>query len=369
MAAGEAESGRTVTRTEHDCSGTPNATVNRSVWLGAISSVALAFSLFLLVTSVWMAVALRVIQGAAVGSFSTSATTLAIDLAPPGRHARAAARFTLVAYSGFAVGPVVAVWAAGRVGYSWCWVSGIVLAGVALAVIWNLPEVKPDRPPNAVASSKRRHLSSIVHPSSVVPGLVIAAGAAGWVSILSFYELFGRSIGLSSGAPIYLAFVGTLVVARLLAGGWADRWGRVAIGLPAIMVGATALTLMALASTPVATIVGAALYGISFGLLQPCMMTLTTDSAPRHQRGAAVGSFMAFIDVGNGLGAWAFGAVVVWSGYAAAYGTAAAACLAAAVLLALATLRRGRLKGGAHPGIDSARQLTTVELDTASERP
>jgi MFS family permease len=54
-------------------------------------------------------------------------------------------------------------------------------------------------------------------------------------------------------------------------------------------------------------LVGAAIYGIGFGAVQPALMALTADRVPPEERGKAMGTFYAAWELGISSGAAAAG--------------------------------------------------------------
>jgi len=81
--------------------------------------------------------------------------------------------------------------------------------------------------------------------------------------------------------------------------------------------------------------------GFGFALLFPSMALIVVARMGSGNRGAAMGAFSAFFDVGVGLGAPLAGAVSALAGYGAAFGVAAACAAAGTVVGVLSTRRDG----------------------------
>ena len=284
----------------------------------------------LLARSVPAVVALRLLHGLAGAAFYTSAATVATDLAPEDRRAHYLSRFSLFLYAGFAIGPALAEFLIRQSGFTLTWTVGTVSAFAAAGIALLLPETR------ALDREVERGRFRLVHPAAIGPGIVLLAAAVGYTSISVFAPLYAERVGMSSG-PLYIAFAVTVIGVRLVGGGLSDRHGRVAVALPGLVVGAIGLAMLAF-SRPVPALIGVSAYGAGFALLFPALMALAADRAPDSERGAVLGSFTAFFDVGSSVGGYLVGAIADARGFGASFLGAGALCLLACIPL----LRTGR---------------------------
>jgi MFS family permease len=107
--------------------------------------------------------------------------------------------------------------------------------------------------------------------------------------------------------------------------------------------------LIAAWATPAGLYVGTVGFAIGQALFFPGLMTIAVRGAPESERGAVVGTFTAFFDLGYGVGGLALGGVAALFGYR---GVFVAGAVAAAAGLALFTASEGRMAiagGGAQP--------------------
>lgn len=290
---------------------------------------------FVFVDAVPGVVVLRLLQGVAGACFYTAAATVATDLAPEGRRAEYLARFSLFLYGGMAVGPALGEAVISGAGYGWTWGAAAGAAAVSLGFALALPETQPPVADGgaAAAASVPGLLGRFLHPAAVGPGLVIMTMAAGYAGITAFSALYARQIGMASSGPLYATFAVTILVVRLFAGTLADRRGRIVVAVPGIALGAVAMTLLAFEPTPALAFIGVAGFGAGFSLVFPALIALTVDRAPENERGAAVGSFTAFFDIGSTAGSYSIGAVADRYGFAGGYGLPAGLCVVGLVVL------------------------------------
>jgi len=137
-------------------------------------------------------------------------------------------------------------------------------------------------------------------------------------------------------------------VTRLLGGDLPDRIGPVRCAAAAAGVSAIGLTLIALADSLAVALAGAVGMGIAFALIYPSLSLVVVNSVPDARRGAALGTFTAFFDIGFAVGGPLTGLAASLGGYSAAFWLGAAFAIAAIVVAA--SLRRAAAAPAAAPG-------------------
>lgn len=300
----------------------------------AVSSAGLFFA-----HAIAVVVALRLLQGVAGACFYTAGATVATDMAPPERRAEYISRFSLFLYGGFATGPALGEFLVGHSGFRAAWgvAGGAALAAAALTRF--VPETLAARPAATPGPTRR---ARFLHPAAFGPGFVVMNAAVGYVAISTFSPLYARHIGMDSSGPLYAVFALTVLAVRLFAGRLADRYGRTTVALPALLVGAGAFCLLALQPRPALAFAGVAAFGSAFALVFPALMALTVDRVSEPERGAALGSFTAFFDIGSSGGSYALGALADQWGFGAAFTLPAVLCVVGFICLLRIAGTRGR---------------------------
>lgn len=308
----------------------------RPFLLGALGLLALSSLGFLFANSVGVVFFLRFLQGIAGGAYYTSAAATATDLAAPNRRASAIARFSLFIYSGIALGPTITEFVVDHFGFTILWFIPTALALVGVACIKLLPESGTSAMAThaALGSAPRR----LLHPAAIGPGIVLMMTGMGYASITGFSSLYARHIELSSPGLLYAIFAVTVIGGRLITGPLADRVERITLSLAGMILASVGLGILAIIQAPTAAFIGVASFGAGFAMIFPALMAFTVDRVEDHERGEALGSFTAFIDIGTGGGALLIGRLADHFGYGAAYGTPAVLC----AIGTMALLRLGR---------------------------
>jgi MFS family permease len=119
---------------------------------------------------------------------------------------------------------------------------------------------------------------------------------AGWVALGAFFLFYFERRGLAAGelaaAASLVAFAAIAIggPGSVLAGAWADRWGRENVAAGAMCVsGLCALTLGWLADAPAALVVSVALlWGFAIVADSAQFSAVVTDVAPKHAVGTAL---------------------------------------------------------------------------------
>jgi MFS family permease len=126
----------------------------------------------------------------------------------------------------------------------------------------------------------------------------------------------------------------TVIVTRVVAGRLSDRYGRVVVAAPGLALVGIGMFVEAAASSIVPLVASAILFGAGFGALFPTLMAFAVDRVPARERGSAMATYTAAIDLGIGAGAPLLGAVKGAAGYPAMYVVSGAiAFIGVAILL------------------------------------
>ncbi len=300
--------------------------------------LALASGLYALASTVPLLLGLRVLHGVGWAAFGTAASALVADVAPRSRRGEAMGYYGMFTNLAMAVGPAAGVILMQAYSFP---VLFLASAGVALiAVVLALVVREPARTGSPRVGEGPA--AGVIEPSSLFPALILLLTATTYGSIVSFLPLFASERGLGNPGLFFTVYALVLLVARGFTGQLSDRYGRVAVIAPGLVLAALALWLLAMASALPAFVVAAVLYGLAFAAVQPALMALVVDRAAPQRRGAALGTFTSAMDLGIGLGSIVWGVLAQLAGYGVVYAAAGAVALAA-LFVFLAGARGGAL--------------------------
>jgi len=195
--------------------------------------------------------------------------------------------------------------------------------------------------PEAYVPSDEPGRGPFIARESIRPGAALSLATVGYAAMASFIVLDLDRQSIGHGATAFTAFAATVVATRLVAGNLPDRIGPLRCAAVAALVEAAGLALIALAGSLAVAIAGALAMGMAFALIYPSLSLVVVNRVPEERRGAALGTFTAFFDVGIGLGAPVCGVAASAWGYPAAFWLASACALGTAAA-AGAGIRRAR---------------------------
>jgi MFS family permease len=280
----------------------------------------------------------RLFLGAGEGMVYTAGAAWIVDMAPAARRGRMIGLYGLAIWGGLSVGPPI---------------GELILRAASFEAVWAFMAVAPllgaliaTRIPERYAPSTQlehrsfsEQIRRLLVAEALRPGLALAFAVVGYATLAAFIVLHLDERGIGHGALVFTVFAATVVLGRLVGGGLPDRFGGARTGAAAALLQATGLCVMGVAQSLAVAAIGAAVMGVGFALLFPSLALLVVDAVPERRRGAAMGTFTAFFDVGVGLGAPIAGAIAVLGGYGLSFAFAGLCGLAAAVV-ALGLQRR-----------------------------
>jgi MFS family permease len=275
-------------------------------------------------------IAARMIAGAGESWVYAAAMAWALDLTAKGRHGSAIALFGMAIWLGAAAGTAAgeALFAAtGNFQTVWTTVAVIPFVGLLL-----LGFAAPEAGRTAPAGPR----PPLILREAIRPGFGLTLANVGYGAVASLVTLHLVARGVGSPGLALTAVAAAVVVARLAVAWALDRIGPWPVLAAGCISQAVGLVAIAAAHDLSAAIGGGFLLGAGYAAVFPALALMVVAAAPDEQRGAALGSFTAFLDLGLAVAGPLSGVA------AAVLGRPQAFLVAAAVtLLALVVVPRG----------------------------
>jgi len=261
---------------------------------------------------------------------------LTVSLIPPQRRGEGLALVGVVSGVPSVTCLPLGVWLAAHVGYRPVFVAGGVAALAGLASVPWLPGS------GRAAGPSTGILAALRTPALNRPALTFSAVTMAVGIVVTFLPLALARTATDVAALALLVQPATAIGGRWLAGRYGDRRGPAVLLAPGVLLAAAGVLMLSLAAVPAAVIAGAAVFGAGFGVTQNASLTLMYDRVPESGYSAVSALWNLAYDGGMGLGAAAFGVLVVHTGYPAAFALTAAVL---PVALAAAGRRQGMPAG------------------------
>ncbi len=296
-------------------------------------------------TTILILVIVRIVQGVGWGLSNTASGTIASDLVPKDRRGEGLGFFGLSGNLALAIGPALGLFLVNHIEFSTLFIICGSLTLIALLLALNVKYVKAEPLTQAeieedeLNTSRFNFFEKRALPASALLFFITFTfgGIATFLPAYTFQQGF---------APHYIQiyfvlYALALVTTRFFAGRIYDRRGLAIVFIPGSLLIIAGLTLLAILNSPVYLFVGAILYGLGFGTVQPALQASAINTTPPRKRGMANATFFSAFDLGVGLGAMTFGLVAQYADYNMIYWVSAASgCLSLVLFFILRSARK-----------------------------
>lgn len=302
------------------------------VLLGASLALAGFTASYAFITSVTWLLVLVLFHGIVWSSLLSASAAYMTDILPPSRRAEGIAYWGLSTIVAMGVAPSVGFWLYAR---GWGWLCAVTTAlNLTMAYIaTRLPREDRHDEPVATTASGRRVL---IERRVLLLSIPLLLYAYGYGSISSFSAVYTDLLGVRPKALYLTVLAVVMLLTRPVLGAYADRAGYRRVFVPCLALMALGLAILPLAHSALALALSAGVFGLGFGTSYPVFAAYVMQDVQASRRGAAFGAILASFDTGIGAGSTASGWLIGRSGYAVAFGVAAAlAALALPAFLAL----------------------------------
>ena len=268
---------------------------------------------------------LRLVQGVGYSAFYISNLTIVADMVPESRRGEAVGLFGISGLITIALSPALGEQFIQVTGFPAFFLAAAAAAAAALLVSLALHD-----PQSASKASVELSLSSLIPSMRIMPPIVLSfvfGVAAGTVFV--FLPTHAMQVGLSRIGAFYMAYSTAAIGIRLTCGRLSDRWGRLHVILPALLLMALGSLGLVWLATPVGLLVVGVLTGMAHGLLFPALSAYVIDLSGSEERAQALGAFSTAILLGGGLASFVFGVMAERLGYPSIFLSAAGIVIAA----------------------------------------
>ncbi len=268
-------------------------------------------------------IAARMIAGAGESWVYAAAMAWALDLTPKERHGSAIALFGMAIWLGATAGT-----ATGELllsvtdSFQTVWAAVIVVPVAGLLAVLATQREAPHPP-------RTGPRPPLILKVSVRPGIALALANLGYAAVASLVTLHLIDRGVASPGLTLTAVAAAVVVTRLAVAYALDRSGPFGVLTAGCASQVAGLILIAGAHGLAPALVGGLLLGAGYAAVFPALALIVVNAAPDDQRGAALGGFTAFLDLGLAIGGPLAGISAAYLGRPEAFLVAAALTLTA----------------------------------------
>ena len=253
----------------------------------------------------------RLLLGCGESLVMTGSLSWGIALVGPHKAGKVMAWVGAAVYGAFAAGAPLGTFIYGRYDF-----IGIALATIIIPLL-ALGFIAPVAP-NAVTAAHRVPFYKVLG-TVWVPGLGMGLSCVGLGVISTFIALLFAAKNWGSASLAFTSFGAAFILARVFFAHLPDQAGGAKVALVCVLIEVAGLLLIWQAGSPMIAYAGAALTGFGYSLAFPGFGVEAVRRAPPQARGAAMGAFVAFLDIALGLTGPTAGAIAGVAGVNAVY--------------------------------------------------
>jgi MFS family permease len=298
--------------------------------IAAISGMAYFASLAFMaspVTSLGVLLIGRVLLGCGESLIVTGALSWGLSLVGPQNAGKVMAWVGIAMYAAYATGAPLGTLIYGPYGFAGIAIGTTIIPLLALAVV---------APARAVAASSARRMPFYKVLGTVwLPGLGLLLCSVGLGVITTFAALLFAARNWGSASLAFTAFGVAFIGARLMFAHLPDKIGGGKVALVCVLIETAGQLMIWQADHVLMAYAGAALTGFGYSLAFPGFGVEAVRRAPPQSRGAAMGAFVAFLDISLGITGPAAGAIASASSVGTVYLASAGAVALSAVVAVL----------------------------------
>jgi MFS family permease len=265
------------------------------------------------------------VRGAGFGIVVVAGSALAAELAPAGRRGEALGWYGVVVGVPGVVGLPAGVWLTEHAGYAPVFVAATAAVLLPLGTVLALPAKAAHAPASGSVLGAWR-VGGLARPAVIFTAITFAAGM-----FATFLPLAVPSGSRGLAAVALLVQSLTMLPARFAAGRFADRHGSGPLLVPSVLVAVLGAALTSFVDSPLAIVLGMAVFGVGFGAAQNVTVTLMMARVGKAEYGQTSALWNLAYDAGFGIGALGLGLVVGPFGYVTGFVLTAAVLLATVV--------------------------------------
>lgn len=304
----------------------------------AAALACLCFLACMLAPSLLVLDAALIVLGMTSATFYLARQSYLIEVVPLSLRARAQSTLAGSHRIGLFIGPFLGAAAISVAGVRAPYIVAIVTAVATVVLLLVVPDVEARGQQQNEASQgvSGRHVLRAHLRLFLTLGIAIAAVGAirgAWPAVL---PLWARHIGLSPAQTSIVFGIANAVDMTLFypSGKVMDRWGRLAVALPAMIIMGVAMICLVFTRSIVPLTIVAMTVAFGNGIGSGIVQTIGADAAPADGRRRFLGILRLFADSGTGLGPLIVSFVAAIATLAAGIVTAGIAGLLAAAGLA-----------------------------------
>ena len=303
----------------------------RAVIISSLFVFATAPFLYLSVTNAWELMAVRFYHGFATAIFGTVAAAAIAERYPQARGTMLST-FSSATLVGRSVSPFLGGFLISVASFQSVYVACAISGVLALLIGLVLPRERV-RSASSVGTQQEQQPSMIRSLREVIANrgimltsMVEAAQLLAFGALEAFLALYAASVGIPPwqiGIMLGVQLIGIVLIKPMM-GRLSDHYGRRAVILPGLLLGAAGTALIPFTGNVLALCALSLAFGTGHAMVTSATSALVADLTRAGKFGASIGVLRTVMDVGQMIGPLATGFLIGYFGYFVAFPAIAA---------------------------------------------
>ncbi|HEO8419170.1 MFS transporter [Niallia sp. FSL W8-0635] len=285
----------------------------RAIFLTSLLIFLVASIFYLFTDSLTGLLIVRALHGIGFGMATTATGTIVADILPSSRRGEGMGYYSMSMNLAMVIGPFIGLQAINSWGTSTLFILAVIFAFFAVLTGGFMKmESEADMEKVEIERTEKKgfQFNQIIENTAVKISVVAAMFGIVYSSILSFVSVYAENKGfISVSGYFFVVYAIFMLMARPFAGKWFDRYGANKIVYPCIILFSGGMILLGLADSEWMFLLSAALIGLGYGSMFPCLQTIAIQKAAPHRRGLATATFLSIFDIGIGFGSYIVGII------------------------------------------------------------
>ena len=267
------------------------------------------FAGYVVGTTLFLFIILRILHGFAFGISTVSGSTVAVDVMPSQRRGEGIGYFGMAANIAMAVGPVAGLWMHKNYGFEALFLAAFCSSLIGLLTITLIKPIKKEHIP--AESKPPLSLDRFILLKALPCVTLLFIVGLGYGSVLNYIGLYSQIASFANSAGIFFVILSAgVILARLLSARYINK-GKInqMIYIGTVMLIA-AFGLFTICSSAWMLYLIAFLLGVGLGYINPAFQSMLINLARHDQRGTANATYFTFWDLGIGLGTAVGGTII-----------------------------------------------------------
>ncbi len=246
------------------------------------------------VGSIYPLLGLRAFNGVGMAIFTTAGQTLATVVSPVSRRAEAMAVYTTAYNIPLSFGPALGVLIAQQTSF-----PTVFFISAALGLMATLAALQAREPslPAQTANPRRVWNRDALGPGVFMLTLMFAYGG-----MFTFVAILAIERHLPNAGLYFITYTAGLLLSQWSAGRLSDRYGRMVVILPGMVIAGVGMWALAFAEGWWILAAGLVV-GVGIGAAQPSLFAVAADRSQPGERGSAMATIGMALEIGISAGA------------------------------------------------------------------